>query len=94
MTPELLFLIVLGAFATMTVAWVRTRERAIRAEAELKLLRRSPDASSDRVESTLDVIALEVERLAEGQRFVARVLSERGGKDMARPNAGRSITPH
>lgn len=31
-----------------------------------------------RVEQSLDAIAIEVERLGEGQRFVARVLSERG----------------
>lgn len=94
MTPELLFVILLGAFVSVTVAWVRARERAIRAESELKVLRRGPSANSDRVETTLDVIALEVERLAEGQRFVARVLSERGRPELVRPSAGRSITPH
>ena len=94
MTPELLFVILLGAFVTVTVAWMRSRERVIRAEAELKALRRSPGANADRVETTLDVIALEVERLAEGQRFVARVLSERGRPELVRPAAGRSITPH
>ena len=42
-----------------------------------------------------DAVALEVERLAEGQRFVARLLSERTGVDVARQTAqGRVNTPH
>lgn len=77
------------------VAWLRTRERAIRAETALQY--RQPDASrsSDRIEAAVDAVALELERLAEGQRFVARVLSERHGTEPARVSAPpRSITPH
>jgi hypothetical protein len=41
----------------------------------------------------LDAVALEVERISEGQRFATRVLSERALSAPARSDA-RSITPH
>jgi hypothetical protein len=49
-----------------------------------------------RIETAVDSTALEVERIAEGQRFTTRLLAERGGvsafADKARP--GGSTTPH
>jgi hypothetical protein len=33
----------------------------------------------ERIEQAVDAIAIEVERVSEGQRFVTRLLSERGG---------------
>ena len=49
----------------------------------------------DRIEATVDAMALELERIGEGQRFVARVLSERSTPEQARMSAPpRSITPH
>lgn len=45
----------------------------------------------------VDSIALEVERLSEGQRFTARLLSERAGAPVPVPrneNVSRPITPH
>ena len=33
----------------------------------------------ERIEQAMDAIAIEVERVSEGQRFVTRLLSERGG---------------
>ena len=77
------------------IAWIRTRERAIRAETALAHHRPEKAMGSERIEAAVDAVALEVERLAEGQRFVARLLSERSGVDVARQNAhGRVITPH
>lgn len=40
-----------------------------------------------RLEAGVDSIAIEVERISEGQRFTARLLSERSG-DAGRPPAG------
>lgn len=76
------------------VAWIRTRERAIRAETALAHYRPDKTLSGERIEAAVDAVALEVERLAEGQRFVARLLSERAGADVARSSLGRVITPH
>ena len=91
------FLAAGGAITTIgfAVAWIRTRERAIRAETALAHYRPDRALGGDRIEAAVDAVALEVERLAEGQRFVARLLSERAGVDVARQNAlGRVITPH
>ena len=64
------------------VAWVRARERAIRAEQRAGV----PDATLtqdagasrfDRLEQAVDAIAVEVEQMAEGQRFVSKLLGER-----------------
>ncbi|MGH7651192.1 MAG: hypothetical protein ACREMS_05055 [Gemmatimonadaceae bacterium] len=47
----------------------------------------------------MDVLSVEVERLSEGQRFVARLLSERAERDRLAALTGRErksehITPH
>lgn len=59
------------------------------------------DADRDRLEQSVEAIALEVERITEGQRFMAKLLAERsglgrGGEERAQlPGpAPRSITPH
>ena len=59
------------------------------------------DADRDRLEQSVEAIALEVERITEGQRFMAKLLAERSGLGRAgeerapiRGAAPRSITPH
>lgn len=52
----------------------------------------------ERVERLMETMAIEIERIGEGQRFMTRVMTERGlpsGADPAAPRAsGRVITPH
>jgi hypothetical protein len=46
----------------------------------LKIVRTAPDESNvrlERLEHAVDAIAIEIERVAEGQRFVTKVLAER-----------------
>ena len=94
------FSALIGAFFALSsigfaIAWIRTRERAIRAEAALAHYRPEKTLGSERIEAAVDAVALEVERLAEGQRFVARLLSERAGVDVARQSGHRRVdTPH
>jgi hypothetical protein len=46
-------------------------------------------ARMERMEQAIDSIAVEVERISEGQRFTTRLLSERAGERGAEPqNAG------
>jgi hypothetical protein len=58
-----------------------------------------PDHRIDQLVVAVDAIALEVERMAEGQRFTARLLSERAAEQRApvlpasRREAG-TVTPH
>lgn len=58
------------------VAWMRARERAIRAESRIDQ-RPIGDSRIDLLEHAMENVAVEVERIAEGQQFVSRVLSER-----------------
>ena len=77
------------------VAWIRARERAIRAEHRAAPAPGGVDARFDRLEHAVEAMAVEVERMAEGQRFVSRLLAERseqGREAGARP--ARVITPH
>ena len=50
----------------------------------------------NRIETAVDSTALEVERIAEGQRFTTRLLAERNGSSTFtdKPRAGGSTTPH
>jgi hypothetical protein len=53
------------------------------------------DSRSDRMEQAIEAIAIEVERVAEGQRFVTKLLAERGQPLLDRPaQPKQSITPH
>jgi hypothetical protein len=59
--------------------------------------RRDTSTDTQRLEEAIDAIALEVERIAEGQRFVARLMAERAESERALPPSSsppRVITPH
>jgi hypothetical protein len=104
MDETLLFFVTSWVFSLSSVglfaAWLGARARAKRAERQLdQVLRRFDDtrpASDERLSSAVDALGLEMERLAEGQRFVARVLAERPAAPAVPPHAspGRVITPH
>jgi len=50
----------------------------------------------ERIEAAMDVIALEVERIAEAQRFSARLAAERAPGSLPAPGGareGRPVTP-
>ncbi len=48
-------------------------------------------ARLERMEQAIDTIAVEVERIAEGQRFTTRLLSERGSAPAALPQDGSHV---
>ena len=64
--------------AALAVAWIRARERAIRAEQGIVQPRAAGDTRLEHLEDAVTNIADEVERVSEGQRFVTRLLEERG----------------
>ena len=79
------------------IAWVRARERALRAELMAGEPRQTTAVTPDRLERAVDAIALEVERISEGQRFVTRLLADRAearGQSAPRLDGHRTITPH
>jgi hypothetical protein len=94
-TEVLLALIMVGMPSAVVLArsWFKHRERMgllpDRAQAlEQKL---------ERLEQAVDVIALEMERVGEGQRFLAKVLAERAPDGLVPGRAtphDRPVTPH
>ena len=48
----------------------------------------------DRIEMAVETTAVEVERIAEANRFVAKLLAERGGSASPASRPERVITPH
>ena len=75
-------IIALGAFTAFTVS-VSVVARSILRGQENKLRFQStgmhPETSAriERIEQAVDAIAIEIERISEGQRFTTRLLSER-----------------
>ena len=65
-----------------------------------KAVERAPhdDDRMQRLETAVDTIAIEVERISEAQRFMVGLLSEapalRRGELSAPDRTGRSVTPH
>jgi hypothetical protein len=90
-----------GLFVTaagFAAAWMRARERAIRAELSRPRLPAEVEARLEHLQQTVEAIAVEVERVAEAQRFSAKLLAERSpnvpGPAERAGGAGRVITPH
>ena len=106
MPPVMMILSLLGVFATpaaivLGIAWWNAkRELEIRRElGQLTPGRQGADTS--RLEQAVDAMAIEVERITEGQRFMTRLLTERTAAERAsRERAAlpasepRVITPH
>ncbi len=55
---------------------VRSYTRRMERRDELTPRARDMDARLERIERTIDAMAVEVERVSEGQRFVTRLLAE------------------
>jgi len=77
----------------VAVALVRARKRIRQLEQGHSL----QTGGSERLEQAVEAIAIEVERISEGQRFTTKLLAER--KDATpesepRHASGRIITPH
>jgi hypothetical protein len=92
-----------GAIAAVIgfgAAWLGAQfgaKRAARLAAEAVLAgdRSGLDRNLTALVQAVDSIALEVERLSEGQRFTARLLAERPALVSSRPDSSaRPITPH
>jgi len=73
--------------------WVRARERAARAESFLEGVRMM-GGRSDSTNPALDAMAVEIERIGEGQRFLTRVMSEQANRGALPSRQPGSVTPH
>ena len=82
------------AFATL---WLRARERWLRDSLD-RARRVEPSAEVQHLVHAVDSIAVEVERISEGQRFTTQILADRVLSDTPQQkrvsSTGRVITPH
>lgn len=79
------------------IAWVRARERALRYRVGITPPSDANLANADRLEDAIGAMALEVERIGEHQRYMTKLLAERGGEApkgvAANPHVSRSPVP-
>lgn len=104
MNEEQIFAIVMAAIITSGVtlsmiahAWVESRKQRGQAQASPRL--DAIEARLSRMEDMIESVALEMERVAEGQRFTAKLLADRAAPAQPLPNRGsqpegRMNTPH
>ena len=77
--------------------WLRHRARRVEDAARVSQADQIERLAADvrALRATLDAVAIEVERVGEGQRYAARLLGERSDAGPARgPSPARVITPH
>jgi hypothetical protein len=84
MGPEIV--VPLGAFATAIICAIGiplSRAYSRRMDADSKNARIPTEVTSrlERIEQAVDAVALEVERISEGQRFTTKLLSEGKGPE-------------
>lgn len=71
-----------GIGIAMAIGWIRRRRRQHREEA--RALRGVDPGQIARLEQAVDAIAIEVERIAEGQRFTTKLMAEQAGARVPR----------
>lgn len=83
----------LGAFVmitTIVTTVIRSRERMRAMDREaLTPMNGETSMRLERIEQAIEAMAVEVERISEGQRFVTRLLAERGKEPAALPIGDR-----
>ena len=86
----------MGCLTGVLTTWMKFRSRRSVASPELMARLDEISARMSQLDNAVDTIAIEVERIAEGQRFVSRVLAERSATAALpeRPKTPGSTTPH
>jgi hypothetical protein len=87
----------LGAFATAIIIAIGVpvaRAYSRRMDADSKNARIPTEVTSrlERIEQAVDAVALEVERISEGQRFTTKLLSEGKGPEPRQSASARDST--
>jgi len=79
---ELIPIVLFICIAATAVGVPLAKAFAKRIENQPRDLRMPPDVTArlDRMEHAIDAIAIEIERISEGQRFTTKLLSERADK--------------
>ncbi len=81
-------MVTVAAATRIIVAWIRRPRGTVALPSDLT-------ERLERIERAVDVTALEVERIGEGQRFLTRALGDRAMAELPRTDSsGRVTTPH
>jgi hypothetical protein len=86
--------IVFGTFALLGSFRFLSRWLEIRQKGRSSLQLEGLQERLDKIEATVETTALEVERMSEANRFIAKLLSERGENASLPARPERVITPH
>ena len=88
--------IVVVCFTVAFVAGLRFVRRFLELKQERALRLPEPGLTDrlDRIETAVESTAVEVERIAEANRFVAKLLADRAGPVAAISKPERVLTPH
>ena len=88
MVAAIIFMATSGAIAmTLITSWFRYREKTLAARGSAA----SQDPRLARIESAIEAVAIEVERISEAQRFTTRLLTERHGAPAPAVGAGQPL---
>jgi hypothetical protein len=68
-----------GTAMTLITSWFRYREKKLEVERRTPAAMPAQDDRLARIEQAVEAIAVEVERISEGQRFTTKLLAERQG---------------
>jgi hypothetical protein len=82
--------LVSGTFLAAFTIFLLSRRRSAKPDAQASQVL----ARLERIEQAVDAIAIEVERVSEGQRFTARVLAERSADQVSARTPPKVTTPH
>ncbi len=94
---EIVIIVALGSSVALLSPLVRAWARRVETRGAPPRLNTDVDARLRRMETAIDAIAVEVERIAEGQRFTSRLLVERGpasANDVPRADAAMAEVSH
>jgi hypothetical protein len=89
-------IVAIGCFTGIMVTWLKLRSR--KAAGGPDVLNRLDELGErmNRLDHAVEAVAVEVERISEGQRFTTKLLAERPASQVIgdRARAGGPITPH
>jgi hypothetical protein len=86
--------LVCGTVVIMGLLPVMRRYLELRAERKRPVVTDGLQERLDRIESAVESTAVEVERISEANRFMARLLADRSGVALPAGRPERVITPH
>lgn len=98
--PEVIivpFIFAMPTLLILTRMWFRHKEKMAKQDGLPQPTAEAIESRLEHLENAIEAIAVEMERIGEGQRFTTKLLAERGAREgtpvMARPPE-RVNTPH